>query len=253
LCFDVVTGCQTPGGLFEGRLRVTDTANTWAYNVGVLYKPIDKLKLGFSYRSRADIRFEKANVKFGGIFTPTSTKADVRPLPLPPVINVGIYWQITPSWGGEFVYEYARWKEFGRFGATFSPTPLFGPFPVLGFSLPQKWKNTSTLRLGSAYAINKNWELRGGIGVEETPIPNRTLNPSIPGGDTLTLNAGVGYKWKKLSLEFGYMAAFFKTRRITNDELEGLPATGIPFSGAPGKDKYKTFDHFLSVSAGYRF
>jgi hypothetical protein len=49
------------------------------------------------------------------------------------------------------------------------------------------------------------------------------------------------------------MAVFYKTRKITNNELEGIPATGIPYNGAPGKDKYETFNNFLSLSASYRF
>jgi long-chain fatty acid transport protein len=152
------------------------------------------------------------------------------------------------------VYEYTRWSEFKTFAATFSPVPLFlGAVPIPGFTLPQEWKNTSTLRLGSYYALNKNWELRAGIGLEEGPIPSKTLNPGIPGSDILTLNGGIGHKWEQFSVDLGYMAVFFKTRKVTNNELEGIPATGIPFSGAPGKDKYQTFNHFVSLSLGYRF
>ena len=94
-----------------------------------------------------------------------------------------------PSWGAEFVYEYTRWSEFKNFTATFSPTPIFLPLgaPIPGFQLPEDWKNTSTLRLGSYYALNENWELRGGMAVEQTPIPNKTLNPAIPDADKLTL------------------------------------------------------------------
>jgi len=79
------------------------------------------------------------------------------------------------------------------------------------------------------------------------------LNPSIPGGDSITLNVGVGYKWDRFGIDAGYMAVFYKTRRVTNNELEGIPATGIPYNGAPGKDKYETFNNFLSLSASYRF
>jgi long-subunit fatty acid transport protein len=131
--------------------------------------------------------------------------------------------------------------------------PLFLGTPIPGFSLPQEWKNTSVLRLGTYYKVNRDWELRGGITLDETPIPGKRLNPAIPGADVLTLNAGIGYKWDRLSLDYGYMAAFYKTRKVTNVELEGLPATGIPFGGVPGRDKFKTFNNFLSISAGYRF
>jgi long-chain fatty acid transport protein len=180
----------------------------------------------------------------------------VSPLPLPPVINVGLFWQIMPTWGAEFVYEYTRWSEFKNFTVKLSPVPIFLPLgaPIPGFMLPEDWKNTSTLRLGSYYALNENWELRGGIAVEQTPIPNKTLNPSVPDADKLTLNAGLGYKWEKFSIDFGYMAIFYKTRRVTNDELEGLPATApLFYAGAPGKDKYQAFVNFVTLSVGYRF
>ena len=255
LCLDPISGCTQPLGL-EGTVRVTDTANAFAYNLGLLVKPTDNLKFGFSYRSRVDLRFDNADAKFGGAFSTPTVKAHVSPLPLPPVIDAGLFWQITPDWGAEFVYEYTRWSEFKNFTATFSPTTIFLPLgaPIPGFQLPQDWKNTSTLRLGGYYALSKNWELRGGLAVEQTPIPNKTLNPAIPDADKLTLNAGVGYKWEKFSVDLGYMAVFYKTRRVTNDELEGLPVTApLFYAGAPGKDKYQTFVNFVTFSIGYRF
>jgi long-chain fatty acid transport protein len=255
LCLDPISGCTQPLGL-EGTVRVTDTADAFAYNLGFLVKPRDNLKFGFSYRSRVDLRFDNADAKFGGSFSTSTVKAAVSPLPLPPVINAGLFWQITPSWGAELVYEYTRWSEFKNFTATFSPTPIFLPLgaPIPGFKLPEDWKNTSTIRLGSYYALNKNWELRGGMALEQTPIPNKTLNPAIPDADKLTLNAGVGYKWDKFFVDLGYMAVFYKTRRVTNDELEGLPATApLFYAGAPGKDKYQTFVNFVTFSIGYRF
>ncbi|MGZ9257170.1 MAG: hypothetical protein ACXW50_22305, partial [Candidatus Binatia bacterium] len=70
----------------------------------------------------------------------------------------------------------------------------------------------------------------------------------------LTVNAGVGYQWEKISIDLGYMAVFYQKRNSTNNELEGLPATSpLGFAGAPGKDKYSTFANFVNVSIGYRF
>jgi long-chain fatty acid transport protein len=255
LCLDPISFCTQPLGL-EGTVRLTDTADAFAYNIGLLVKPIETLKFGFSYRSRVDLRFDSATAKFGGAFANSTVKADVSPIPLPPVIDAGLFWQITPSWGAEFVYEYTRWSEFKNFTTTFSPIPIFLPLgaPIPGFQLPQDWKNTSALRFGSFFALNKNWELRGGIAAEETPIPSKTLNPAIPGADLLTLNAGIGYKWEKFSVDLGYMAVFYKTRRVTNNELEGLPATApLFYAGAPGRDKYETFNNFVTFSIGYRF
>jgi long-chain fatty acid transport protein len=255
LCLDPISGCTQPLGL-EGTVRVTDTVDAFAYNLGFLLKPTENLKFGLSYRSRVDLKFDGADTKFGGPFSIPTAKANINPLPLPPVINAGLLWQITPSWAMELVYEYTRWSEFKNFTLALSPTPIFLPIgaPIPGFNLPQDWKNTSTVRFGTYYALNSNWELRGGMAVEETPIPSKTLNPAIPGADLLTLNAGIGYKWDKISLDLGYMAVFYKTRRVTNDELEGLPATApLFYAGAPGRDKYETFNNFVTISIGYRF
>ena len=47
------------------------------------------------------------------------------------------------------------------------------------------------------------------------------------------------------------MAVFYKTRRVTNNELEGLPATApLFYAGAPGKDKYETFNNFVRFPSG---
>jgi long-chain fatty acid transport protein len=247
LCLAGGGACAVPAA--QGRLRLTDTANAFTYNVGWLFKPTEKLKLGFSYRARADIRFDSADVKLGGALAPFGKRrAKVRTIALPPVINAGLFWQIQPAWSAEFVYEHARWSEFHRLSASFSP-----PAPLPGFRLPEHWKNTSTLRLGSSYQLDQNWEIRGGLTVEETPIPSKTLNPAIPGADLLTVNAGVGYKWQNFGVDVGYMAVFYNMRTVTNNELEGLPATGFAFPGAPGKDRYETFNNFVSMSVSYKF
>jgi long-chain fatty acid transport protein len=259
LCLDafaIDSGCATPGGPFEGKIRITDTANAFTYNLGLLVKPTDTIKLGLTYRGRTDIRFDSADAKLGENFTPSKVKADVRPVALPPLVNAGVFWQMNPQWSAEFVYEFTRWSEFRNFSASLSPVPGFNPLgglPIASFSLPQNWKDTSTLRFGGSYQATPNWVLRGGLALEETPIPSNTLNPAIPGADILTLNAGVSYQWEKFTIDFGYMAVFYKTRKVTNGELEGLPATGIPFSGAPGRDKYRTFNNFVAAAVNYRF
>ena len=258
LCFDALlldNGCATVGGPFEGRIRISDSANAFTYNIGLLVKPRDDVKVGFSYRGRSDIQFDLADVNFGGPFSLRKTKGNIRPLPLPPVIDVGIFWQINPQWGAEFVYEFTRWSELKTFGVAFLPATTFVPLgaPVASFRLAENWRNTSTLRLGSFYRLTADVELRAGIGVEETPIPGKTSNPAIPGANALTLNAGMGYAWNNFIIDLGYMAGFYEKRTVFNSEIEGLPATGILFLGAPGKDKHQAFNNFVSFTVGYKF
>lgn len=237
------------GGGAEGRIRLTDTDNGYTYNVGMLYKPVEKVKFGVTYRGHVDLNYDTAQAKVadntGAISTARSKGTQI---PLPSVISMGIHWQINPAWGAEFVYDYTHWSEFRHLKARFNPALLGGGLP--GLFIQQLWKDTHTLRLGTSYRLSESFELRGGIAVDETPIPARTLGPSIPGADILTLNGGLGYRWGSLGIDLGYMAVFYKNRSVLNDVLEaGNTANPV----APGRDKYRTFNNFVSIHLSYRF
>jgi len=248
------------GPFGDGKLRITDTDNAYGYKVAFLVKPNDQIRFGLTYTSHVDINFKSADVKFadapgaGGLSS--SSKASGIHLPLPPVINVGAHWQIDPSWGIELQYDYARWSKFEHLKASFSsPLPgLGGAVPIGGFLIPQNWKNSSSLRFGTAYKLTKDFELRGGVGLDETPIPPSTLGPAIPGADYLTLTAGAGYNWERIMIDIGYMAVFYKTRSVNNNVLEtGGDRNALPFPGVSAKDKYKTFQNLVGLHAAYRF
>jgi long-chain fatty acid transport protein len=248
------------GPFGDGHLRITDTDDAYGYKLGMLVKPITNLKFGLTYTSHVDLNFKSANVKFsdapgaGGL--PSSTRASGIHLPAPAVINAGVHWQATPDWEIEFQYDYTRWSEFKHLKASFSrPLPALGGLvPITGFLLPQNWKDSSSIRLGTAYKATSNLELRAGLGFDETPIPSSTLGPAIPGADYLTVTGGIGYKWQRLKLDLGYMAVFYKTRRVTNNILEtGGDPNAVPFPLVGGKDKYSTFQNLVGLHATYQF
>ncbi len=244
-------------GIPDGRARITGTDQTFAYNLGLLVKPQDSVKVGLTFRGRAYLDFEGADVKFADFNgTPTRTKvARGASLVLPAVLSAGIHCQASPRWSLEFVYDWTKWDDFESLKITFdAPLPaLGGAVPISGMFVNAKWKNTSTLRLGTLLHLNESWDLMAGIAVDETPIPSKTLNPIIPGADILTVNGGASYTWRKLQLTVGYMAVFYKTRNVQNSVLEASapPPLTPPFT--PGRDKYETFHNFVSLNIRYRF
>jgi long-chain fatty acid transport protein len=248
------------GPFGDGRIRITDTANGYGYNLGILAQPVEQLRFGVAYKSRVNLEFDSADVKFvdaaGAGGTPTRAKATGINVPLPPTINFGIHWQVNPAWGLEFQYDFVRWSELEHLKAKF-PVPLpglLGGFPISGFLLPQNWKDASTLRFGSSYKLTQNVEARAGFALEETPVPASTLGPVIPGADYLSLTAGLGYKWKSINVDVGYMGVFYKSRRVNNSVLEtGGDPNALPFPGVPGKDKYRLFQNLVGLHARYAF
>ena len=243
------------GQFGEGRLRIADKDNAYAYNLGILVKPHDAVKFGLTYRSRVDLKFDTADAKFtdtplaGG--TVTRVRATGIHIPLPPVVSAGIHWQINEAWGVELVYDFTRWSEFERLKANFETAlpAVGGGAPISGFTIPQNWKDSSTIRFGASYKATQNLTLRGGLAWDQTPIPASTLSPAIPGADYLTVTAGIGYNWGNLGIDLGYMAVFYETRRVTNSVLEA----GGSAPSLPGRDKYETFQNLVSLHLRYRF
>lgn len=248
------------GPFGDGHLRITDTDDAYGYKFGVLIKPIRDVKFGLTYTGSVDLNFTSANVKFrdapGAGGASASTRASGIHLPAPAVINAGLNWQATPNWEVELQYDYTRWSEFKHLKASFSrPLPALGGLvPITGFLLPQNWKDSSSIRIGTAYKAAGSLELRGGLAFDETPIPSSTLGPAIPGADYVSVTGGVGYTWQRLKFDLGYMAVFYKTRRVTNSILEtGGDPNAVPFPAVGGKDTYSTFQHLLGFHATYQF
>ncbi|MFB3061880.1 MAG: OmpP1/FadL family transporter, partial [Candidatus Binatia bacterium] len=205
------------------------------------------------------LNFKGSDVKFqdsatlGG--TQTRTEVSDGSIVLPMVVSAGINWQINPKWSLEFVYDWTKWNDLQQFKFTFEDSlpAAGGNVPIPSLTVSANWKNTSTLRLGTHFQLNKSWDFLAGIAIEETPIPSSTLGPLVPGADILTLNGGIGYTWRKLTLTFSYMAVFYENRKVQNDILEA-EQTAIPAQPfTPGPDKYETFNNFVSFSLGYRF
>ena len=252
----------------EGRLRITDTDDAFGYNLGLLLKPHERIKFGITYRSRVDLDYDTADVKFRDALATGGASAKVGGrgihLPIPPVVSAGMQWQITPRWTAEIDYKFTRWSEFENLKVRFtSPLPaLGGAVPITALAIPQDWRDSSSVRLGASYKVNENIELRGGTGFDESPIPSKSLSPAIPGANLLSLNAGLGYTWGNLVIDLGYVALFYKTRRVSNNVLEGtnitafagaIPLPPLTPPGLAGRDKYEAFQQIFSLHARYRF
>ena len=232
----------------EGKIRLTDTDNGYAFNLGILVKPDERWKLGMTYRGRVDLNYDTAKVKVANSAGAVETgRSKGTQLPLPPVISMGINWTITPDWEAEFVYDYTHWSEFRHLKARFNPAFLGGT--LRGLFIQEKWKDTSSFRFGSSYRLSPTWVTRAGFVLDESPIPASTLGPSIPGADTLTFNAGLGYQRNNWKVDLGYAAIFYKNRSVLNNVLEANSSSTLP----PGRDKYAVFENFVSITLGFKF
>ncbi|MEQ6890312.1 outer membrane protein transport protein [Halomonas sp. CS7] len=213
---DFGTAAALKGGT-PGRDDVIGTVegDDWGYGytLGALFQVTDKTRLGASYRSEIDLTLE-GDVGFSGTSAYSSTavanEADPRitdkggkaDLTTPANLNLGVYHQLTDRLALMANAEWTEWSSFDELVVEFED----------GTSSPttENWDDTWAFSVGANYALNKQWLLRAGLGLDESPVPSAEFRtPRVPDADRQW--ATFGATWMpspELGITAGYMHVF---------------------------------------------
>ncbi|MFW5968416.1 MAG: OmpP1/FadL family transporter, partial [Persicimonas sp.] len=101
------------------------------------------------------------------------------------------------------------------------------------------WENAFAFRLGGQYDVTEEIPLRLGFAYDRTPIPDETVNASLPDNDRLVGTAGLGYQTGSFRADLAYSVVQTIPRDIDNDRAP----TG----------EYATRAHLVALSLGYSF
>ena len=251
----------SPGSrTFEGNSDFKDrSASAIGYNLGVLYKPTERLSFGVSYRSRADLEVD-GTLRIG-VPTPLQSTlgsaitrdASMR-IVLPNIIRGGVaYWPLKDekhSLKLEFDLDWTSWEDLDSFTLRLDePIPaLPNPERIPSF---RNFDNTFAFLFGVEYGrqLNDNTliKLRTGYIYAETPVPEETFDPIIPDADRHVFSIGGGVVYRKFNVDFLYQAFFFEERNVDTQ------ARGI-FPNSPSiNGRYDSFANVIGLSIGYRF
>lgn len=72
---------------------------------------------------------------------------------------------------------------------------------------PKLWEDTFTFRIGASYAVSERFTYRAGYAFDQSPIPNETRDPSLPGSDRHDLTTGIGYHLADWNFDLAYLYA----------------------------------------------
>jgi long-chain fatty acid transport protein len=220
----VVGGTGTLGG------------GTWGVgaNAGLLYQVLpDRLNLAFAYRSRVNLSFDgrvdfDPNPDFEPSLPDQGGGADIT---LPDILTLGVMWRPIPQLTLTFDPNLVLWSTFDRLVIDFES--------VEDRILERNGNNTVTLRLGVDWATPQpGLSARLGLIFDQNPIPSETMAPSLPDGNRIDVGAGVGYRWRWLKGDLGYLLVYF------------LPADATTGREGP-EGTYRSIAHLfgLTVSA----
>jgi long-chain fatty acid transport protein len=206
-------------GANDGFVEINASAWAFGYTAGLLWKPVDDLSLGLSYRSalqhelRGDVDFtlDSAGVgatlaALGGAFVDTRGAAR---LDLPAITALGLSWQATPELTVLAELDYTQWSSFRELRVRFD-NPM-QPDSVQTYA----WKDTMLVAGGLTYKAAPDWTLRAGVAVDETPTRDATRDPRIPDATRTWLSFGIAHELSPhTTIELGYSRLSFPKEPI---------------------------------------
>lgn len=215
--------------------------SAWGYNLGFMFNPSDKMRLGVNYRSEITMEARGGEATFNDVpafaattFSNTTFNAD---LPLPAEVTAGLSYQVTDKWLVAFDYNYTQWSAYKSLDVQFDnglPTSVN----------PRNYKNASTYRVGTQYAANDKFTFRAGWYFDESPVQNGYFAPETPRNDSMGYTGGLTYQ---INPKFGIDVSMLYLHFDEIDNSYDYNANG-KFSGTY---KSSVFSPGVGISYGF--
>jgi long-chain fatty acid transport protein len=171
----------------------------------------------------------------------TFTRGRVREsFELPREVRGGVWYAPYPELRIELDASFQSWSSL-QTDVTYSPNP-FNPFAQTE-GIPRDWKDTTNLRLGIEGNVTDAFVLFGGISREQSPVPDRTVEPGFPLGDATVYAAGFSYDFPQISFDLAYSYHSFNSRNAPRQEPLNPGVSGT----------YSARDSVFGITARWRF
>lgn len=220
------------------------------YNLGILWKPIEPLSFGVSFRSPTEVEMDGNtefynNVAIPGLFPafPRQEVAADADFPFPWNLVFGVSFRPTPQWNFEFN---ADWTDWSRMGTVVVHQAM--PFPPL---LPQdipitlNWESSWYYEFGATRYLNSGWSVSAGYIFNENSMPDEHYTPLVADLDRHFFSVGAGYTHKQLRFDVAYQFGYGPTRTVSGSAPS---ATGQSADG-----DYEFLSHALALTAQWSF
>jgi long-chain fatty acid transport protein len=237
-----------------------DTA--WGWNVGILWQASDQTRFGAAYRST--IKY----TAHGTVSFNNPTAANLGPLPpalapagagivnglnaqlangnisvaikLPDTANVSIFHQFDSKWDVMADLQYTGWSSFHQL-------QLVRDTGVVLSTIPENWRNTWRVSVGTNYRYDDKWTFRSGLAYDQSPVNNTDRNAAIPDNDRTWLAFGAQYKFDP-NWAFDLAYAYIWVKDPSINQNGGSTAQNGLISGS-----YKNNVQILGAQVTYTF
>jgi long-chain fatty acid transport protein len=190
----------------DGSAKVTADSDAWGYNFGFLAQFQNDLRVGLAYRSKMehslsgnfDITTPANAATFAGLanLVNSGATADVT---FPETLSLSIFKQLGSRWAVMADVTRTKWSSLPELRIKFDSGQSDS---VVTLNLKDAYRYS----VGATYKPGGAWMFRGGIALDETPVPSDADGtPRLPDGDRTWFSIGAGLQASPtLSFDFGY-------------------------------------------------
>jgi long-chain fatty acid transport protein len=166
----------------DGQLKLEEDDWGFGYNLGILYEPTEKSRLGLAYRSKVELEY-KDTATLKGLQPPLSNLANIIGLQenklsmemnLPQAVMFSAYHQVTEKLALMGNVGWQDWSDFGESSASLTSTS------TTDLNLDRNFDDTWHFALGLQYQIDDPWLLSVGIAYDESPVSDSDRTPDMP-------------------------------------------------------------------------
>lgn len=235
-------------GLNDGEVKVKGDDTAVGYNIGVLVQATDNTRVGLTYHSMVDYKLEgktRVSTPLIGPFNGDKFDASLK-IKTPESVDLSITHELNDQWT---LYAGSTWTRWSRLESIVVENDVPGPLKGSQFETiteEQNWHDTWAHAIGAAYKVNKEWTLRAGFSVDQSPTNNHDRSPRIPTGDRKAVSFGAGWSPNDdMTIDVAYSYLWEEDTKVN------LGSQTNP-KGAY-QAKYENSAHGLGASLTYRF
>lgn len=187
---ELTSSLFTPLG--DGKVKVEGDDTAVGFNAGVLYEFSPRTRVGVTYHSRVKYKLEGDTKVEAPALIGIAGKYDANlDLTTPESVDMSITHELNDAWTLYAGSTWTRWSRFKEIRVENDASTL--PANLSTIVEEQNWHDTWAHAVGLAYKVNKQWTLRTGIAVDQSPINNTDRSPRIPSGDRTIFSLGAGW------------------------------------------------------------
>lgn len=195
-------------GMGMGPMQANVKGDSWAWgwNVGLMFQPVETVRLGLAYRSHIAHNAEGHTDVKGPLNLTSDMKVRIK---TPDTVTLSATWEATDALRLSGTARWSKWSNFRTLDVQnldFN-TPELGAYANV--PVENNWDDTWFFSVGADYKLNGQWTVRGGVAYDQGPVENQYRMAVIPDTDRVWFSGGASYKYTD-NLTFDFGATYIK-------------------------------------------